>query len=105
MSELIEKLIAAAREYGADASLETANAEMDAQIALFAALGRKDEEYRQLCAEVERLSGIIREAEWSDMTMVDNRAYLFAPACPICETEKGGVHSDYCQFYQWEGTK
>ena len=52
MSELIEKLIAAAREYGADASLETANAEMDAQIALFAALGRKDEEYRQLRAEL-----------------------------------------------------
>lgn len=56
-------------------------------------------------AEVERLRGIIREAEWSDMTMVEGRDYLFAPACPICETEKGDVHSDYCQFYQWEGTK
>ena len=54
-------------------------------------------------AEVERLRGIIREAEWSDMTMVDNRAYLFAPACPICETEKGDVHAPHCPFYQWEG--
>lgn len=54
-------------------------------------------------AEVERLRGIIREAEWSDMTMVDNRPYLFAPACPICEVEKGNEHGDYCSFYQWEG--
>ena len=101
MSELIEKLIAAAREYGADASLETANAEMDAQIALFAALGRKDEEYRQLCAEVERLRGIIRKAEFSTdlQTSVDS----FVAICPICSAEYSWGHNNDCPFYQWEG--
>ena len=97
MSELIEKLIAAAREYGADASLETANAEMDAQIALFAALGRKDEEYRQLCAEVERLRGIIRNVE--NLTF-DWRG---GECRNCCDTHPGEEHEPDCSFYQWEG--
>ena len=100
MKELIEKLIAAAREYGADASLETANAEMDAQIALFAALGRKDEEYRQLSAEVERLRGIIRRAEWGKSV---HTAWEKYQRCAICGNKQSSGHDVNCPFYQWEG--
>jgi hypothetical protein len=100
MSELIEKLIAAAREYGADASLETANAEMDAQIALFAALGRKDEEYRQLFAEVERLRGIIGKAEWGKSV---HTAWDKYQRCAVCGNKQSDGHDVNCPFNGWEG--
>ena len=91
MRELIEKLIEAAREYGADASLETANAEMDAQIALFAALGRKDEEYRQLCAE---LAAARAEVERLRALTATNAMKL----CPGCE--KLTEHEKYCEVWE-----
>ena len=42
-------------------------------------------------AEVERLRGIIRKAEWIGYN------------CEICYAEVGSDHAEYCPFYQWEG--
>jgi NMD protein affecting ribosome stability and mRNA decay len=52
-------------------------------------------------AEVERLRGIIREAEFSTdlQTSVDS----FVAICPICSAEYSWGHNNDCPFYQWEG--
>ena len=57
-----------------------------------------------LQAEVERLKGIIRKAEWvtyyQDYPVSDSFR-----ACAVCDNDYLLGHDPTCPFYQWEGGK
>ena len=56
------------------------------------------EELKAAKAQVDRLSEIIRKAEWAGINMIYDAHY-----CLICGGDPSIGHQQYCPFYKWEG--
>ena len=51
-------------------------------------------------AEVKRLKGIIKGAEYGNVEVMGEESWC---TCLFCKAEEGKPHYYTCPFYQWEG--